>query len=143
MGALPPPPWPARSAPLWARAADRLRATLVRSVVAPTPDEAAAVRAGCTTRTSARIGVDPIAGGPSARAAALPGPADARRPPDDELYWPFGLAALHDEQLAEATAYAASGAVPYELFSAPLDTGDFELYVDLGWGFGAVEAARA
>jgi hypothetical protein len=52
-----------------------------------------------------------------------------------ELYWPFGLAALHDEQLASATAAATTGVVPFEAFSSAVELGDFEIFADYGWGF--------
>jgi hypothetical protein len=54
-----------------------------------------------------------------------------------ELYWPFGLAALHDEHLASSLRAASAGVVPWDAFSSPLETGDFEVYPDLGWGFEA------
>src|SRR3712207_4744990 len=55
--------------------------------------------------------------------------------PMTQVYWPHAMAAVHDRHLAHATGLVASGALPWELFASELETGDVDLYVDIGWGF--------
>jgi hypothetical protein len=67
--------------------------------------------------------------------------------PMQEVYWPFGLAALEDEHLAEAVDAVAMGLVPAEAFYSAVEAGDLEIYFDNGYGFGPdwrkrVEARR-
>jgi hypothetical protein len=59
--------------------------------------------------------------------------------PMTDVYWPFGLAALQDDQLAASAQAVAAGAVGWEAFSSELETGTFDVTADLGWGFLAPE----
>ncbi len=122
-------------APLWCAPRDRLRATIVRSVVAPTPDEAALFGAWLHDENFGSDRVEPIAGGPSAKALPWLDPRTLFDIPMTQLYWPFGLAALSDEHLARAAALAAGGLIDWKAFASELETGPFEIYSDLGWGF--------
>jgi hypothetical protein len=122
-------------APLWNAPRDRLRATIVRSVVAPTPDEAALFGAWLHDENFGSERVESIAGGPSARALPWLDPRTLYDIPMTQLYWPFGLAALSDEHLARAAALAAGGLIDWSAFASELETGPFEVYADLGWGF--------
>jgi hypothetical protein len=122
-------------APLWMTPRDRLRATIVRSVVAPTPDEAALFGAWLHDENFGSDRVEPIAGGLSAQALPWLDPRTLVEIPMTELYWPFGLAALSDEHLGRAAALAAGGLIDWKAFSSDLETGPFEIYADLGWGF--------
>ena len=122
-------------APLWCAPRDRLRATIVRSVVAPTPDEAALFGAWLHDENFGSDRVEPIAGGPSAKALPWLDPRTLVEIPMTQLYWPFGLAALSDEHLARAAALASGGLIDWRAFASELETGPFEIYSDLGWGF--------
>jgi hypothetical protein len=122
-------------APLWACPRERLRATIVRSVVAPMPDEAALFGAWLHDENFGSDRVETIGGGPTARALPYLDPKTLVELPMTQLYWPFGLAALHDEHLARAAALASTGVVDWTAFGSELETGRFELYADLGWGF--------
>jgi predicted HAD superfamily hydrolase len=115
---------------------DQLRAILVRSVAAPTADEAALFGAWLHDENFGSDRVEAILEAPSARSLAYVDPKQLAELPMAELYWPFGLAALQDEQLAAAAAAVASGAVTWEAFGSELETGPFEVFPDLGWGFG-------
>jgi FMN phosphatase YigB (HAD superfamily) len=121
--------------PLWMAPRERLRATIVRSVAAPTPDEAALFGAWLHDENFGSDRVDPIAGGPSAQALPWLDPESLLDIPMNQLYWPFGLAALSDEHLARATELVATGMIDWRAFASELETGRFEVYSDLGWGF--------
>jgi hypothetical protein len=126
---------PGGVAPLWEGARDRLLAMLVRAVVAPTRDEAALFGSWLHDENFGSARVDPIARGPAVRALPYLDPFGLVDIPMTELYWPFGLAALHDDQLASSVQAASAGVVAWDAFSSPLETGDFEVTPDLGWGF--------
>jgi FMN phosphatase YigB (HAD superfamily) len=121
--------------PLWDGARDRLLAMAARAVAAPTPGEAALFGGWMHDENFGSDRVESVVSGPAARALAYLEPAGLVDVPMTELYWPFGLAAMHDEHLAASVAAAAGGAVPWEAFSSKLETGPFEVYADLGWGF--------
>jgi FMN phosphatase YigB (HAD superfamily) len=127
-GALPPLPDGAR---------ERLLGMVLRSVVAPTGDEAALFSGWLHDENFGSRRIDPIAAGPALRALPYLEPFGLVDIPMTELYWPFGLAALHDEHLASSLRAASAGLVPWDAFSSALETGDFEVYPDLGWGFEA------
>ncbi|MFL5820536.1 MAG: hypothetical protein ACJ76S_07630 [Solirubrobacteraceae bacterium] len=116
-------------------ARDRLLAMVLRSVVAPTADEAALFTGWLHDENFGSRRVEPIAAGPALRALPYLEPFGLVDIPMTELYWPFGLAALHDEHLASSLRAASAGVVPWDAFSSPLETGDFAVYPDLGWGF--------
>jgi FMN phosphatase YigB (HAD superfamily) len=120
---------------LWQGTRDRLLAMIVRSVVAPTADEAALFGTWLHDENFGSDRTESIAAGPLARALPYMDPRTLVKLPMTRLYWPFGLAALHDEQLARAVSAASTGLVDWEAFSSELETGPFELYADLGWGF--------
>src|SRR4051812_36951355 len=62
-------------------------------------------------------------------------PETLLKTPMSELYWPFGLAALEDEHLAESLDAIVTGRVPAGAFYSKLETGDVEFYFDSGFGF--------
>jgi FMN phosphatase YigB (HAD superfamily) len=120
---------------LWQGTRDLLRAMIVRSVVAPTADEAALFGPWVHDENFGSERVEGIAAGPLAQAVPYLDPRTLVGIPMTRLYWPFGLAALHDEQLARSAAAASTGLLDWEAFASELETGPFELYADLGWGF--------
>jgi len=121
--------------PLGEAAAPLLRAQVARAVTAPTEAEARIFSRWLHDENFGSTSSEAIAGGDAVRALRH---LDARTLVDlpmQELYWPFGLAALHDEHLARAAELVATGAASWEAFGSRLETGDVELYVDDGWGF--------
>ncbi len=128
---------PGALGPLWDGGRDRLLAMVTRAVAAPTADEAALFGAWLHDENFGSSRVDPIGSGPTARAVPYLDPAGLVDIPMTEVYWPFGLAALHDEPLAASLRAATGGVVPWDAFSSPLETGDFVVRPDLGWGFEA------
>jgi hypothetical protein len=126
---------PGALAPLWQGARPRLLAGVLRAVVAPTPDEAALFSGWLHDENFGSDDVESMTAGPAARALRYADPRQLVDIPMTEIYWPFGLAALHDEALAHAVAAAGGGVVPWEVFSAEQEAGPFDVYPDLGWGF--------
>jgi FMN phosphatase YigB (HAD superfamily) len=122
-------------APLHDGGEDALRAILVRAVAGPTLEEAALFGRWLHDENFGSQAVEEIVAGPSARAVRYLDPQALFEIPMSELYWPFALAALHDENLALATEAAASGALPWEAFRSTPETGAFEIYGDFGWGY--------
>lgn len=136
--------FPGSLAPLGEGARDRLLGMVARAVAAPTPDEAALFGAWLHDENFGSDVVESIAAAPAARSLRYLEPRELVRIPMTELYWPFGLAALHDDHLADAVAAVSGGEVTWEAFSSELETGPFEIYADLGWGFeGPPKAALA
>ena len=121
--------------PLWAGGQDLLRAILLRLVAAPSIEEAGTFGRWLHDENFGSEGVESIVARPAARALSYLDPRALVEIPMTELYWPFGLAALHDAHLAHATQAASTGLLPYEAFSSSLDLGDFEIFPDVGWGF--------
>ena len=121
--------------PLWDGGRERLLAMVARAVAAPTADEAALFGGWMHDENFGSDRVESVVAGPAARALAYLEPRGLVDIPMTELYWPFGLAAMHDEHLAASVAAATGGVVPWEAFSSKLETGPFEVYADLGWGF--------
>ncbi|MDQ6750001.1 MAG: hypothetical protein M3Z33_04525, partial [Actinomycetota bacterium] len=122
--------------PLHDTARDQLRSILFRAVAAPTPDEAAIFAGWLHDENFGSEGVESVVAGSTAKAVRHVDPRTLVDIPMTELYWPYGLAALHDEPLAASVEAASSGLVPWEAFASELETGDFEVYPDIGWGFG-------
>ena len=139
-----------RSAPSLAdrEARPLLLASLARALVSPTAEEAAAFGRWIHDENFGSEAVETIAGGAgAARALRYMGPEELIALPMSELYWPFGLATMADERLAGAAEAVAMERLPADAFSSVVETGDFEVYYDNGFGFGeswkkAVESRR-
>lgn len=54
--------------------------------------------------------------------------------PMSDVYWPFGLAALHDEHLARPHRPGGTGQASWGTFSSLVETGNVEVHVDIGCG---------
>jgi len=121
--------------PLHEYGQDRLRSILVRSLTAPTVDEAGLFAGWLHDENFGSAGLEPLVAPTSARAARYLEPRALLETPMTEIYWPFGLAALYDEHLAKAVEASTAGVVPWEEFSSELETGPVEIYCDRGWGF--------
>jgi FMN phosphatase YigB (HAD superfamily) len=122
-------------APLHDYGQDRLRSILVRAMTAPTVDEAALFAGWLHDENFGSAGLDPLVSPASAKAARYLEPRTLLKAAMTDIYWPFGLAALHDEHLSRAVEAVSTGLVPWEGFSSPLETGPVRIYCDRGWGF--------
>ncbi|MDQ4041964.1 MAG: HAD family hydrolase, partial [Actinomycetota bacterium] len=113
----------------------RLLASVARAVTAPTPEEVPLFARWLHDENFGSERIESIAAGPSVKALGHMDPRALMKVPMTELYWPFGLAGMHDEHLAGALATAAAGTLPWETFSSSLEIGSFEIEGDFGWGF--------
>jgi FMN phosphatase YigB (HAD superfamily) len=133
-------PWGLR--PL-AEAGSLLLPVLARAVTAPTKEEATAFGGWMHDEGFGSADVDRIVTRDSAAAIPYVDPhALTWDLPFQEVYWPYALAALHDEPLAEATALLHAHHGSSDVFAAPLETGPVEFFSDVGWGFNASGMSR-
>lgn len=107
------------------RAKDELRPMLLRSVLAPTSEEATVFGAWQHDENRGTDKTDPIVDPADLDRVRHMGADQARRLPMQELYWPFGLAARVDEHWAQLMTAAAAGHIDWGALSSPLDTGEF------------------
>jgi FMN phosphatase YigB (HAD superfamily) len=116
---------------------EQLLAQVARGLAAPTEQEAALFGAWIHDENFGSHASDLLVGGPhTARAFRHMEPGDIVATPMSEVYWPFGLAALEDEHLAAAAEATSMGRMAPEAFYSVVETGDFEVYYDEGFGFG-------
>ena len=115
----------------------QLLAQVARATVAPTAAEAHAFGRWVHDENFGSAGFEPIVGGGHVRRALRHmDPETLMELPMSEIYWPFGLAALEDEHLAQAAEAVAMGLVSADAFYSSLEAGDLEVYFDNGYGFG-------
>src|SRR4051794_5292569 len=116
---------------------EQLLAQVTRALVAPTEQEATVFGAWIHDENFGSRGSDLLVGGPdTARAFRHMEPRDLVATPMAELYWPFGLAALEDQHLAESVEAMTTGRLAPEAFYSLVEAGDFDVYYDNGFGFG-------
>ena len=110
-----------------------LRTTLLRFVVEPTTDEASMFGSWLHDENWGSDASEAVLSAALAESLAYMTPGQLLDLPMDRLYWPFGLAALHNPPLARATAAVAFGELPADLFTSGQDT-HVTLYIDYGAG---------
>ena len=121
--------------PLYEYGQDRLRSIIVRAFTAPTADEAALFAGWLHDENFGSLALEPLVAPTSLRAVGYLLPEVLMESSMADIYWPFGLAALHDETLMRSVEAMNAGVVSGDAFSSPLESGDIELYCDRGWGF--------
>ncbi len=110
-----------------------LRAMLLRFVVEPTPDEASMFGSWLHDENWGSDASEAVLSAALAESLAYMTPRQLLDLPMDRLYWPFGLAALHNPPLARAAAAVAFGELPADLFTSGHDS-HVTLYIDYGAG---------
>jgi FMN phosphatase YigB (HAD superfamily) len=115
------------------RARPLLRRMLLRFVVDPTVEEARTFGGWAHDENWGSDEAEAVLRDEVAERLGYMTPVQLLELPMDRLYWPFGLAALHNPPLARAAAAVAFGELPAELFTAGTDT-HATLYVDYGAG---------
>jgi len=115
------------------RAGPLLRTTLLRFVVEPTIEEATLFGSWLHDENWGSDASESVFSGAVAGRLEYMSPLQLLELPMNRLYWPFGLAALHNPPLARATAAVAFGELPADVFTGGEDTHG-TIYVDLGAG---------
>jgi hypothetical protein len=115
------------------RARPLLRTALLRFVVEPTVEEARVFGSWLHDENWGSDESETVLGGALAGRLEYMSPLQLLELPMNRLYWPFGLAALHNPPLARAAAAVAFGDLPADVFTSGDDT-HATLYVDLGAG---------
>lgn len=115
------------------RARPLLRTTLLRFVVEPTTEEAAMFGSWLHDENWGSYAAEPVLSEARAEILEYMTPRQLLDLPMSRIYWPFGLAALHNPPLARAAAAVAFGEMPAELFTSGHHT-HATLYVDYGVG---------
>lgn len=127
---------PQRLTPLSDATEPVLRAILARAVAEPTFEEASALGRWMHDENFGSNASESLLTSWAANAVRYLDPVTLLALPMTELYWPFGLAAVHDEHLAAALASIATGRLEPEVVSSTVELGDFEIYFDNGFGYG-------
>jgi hypothetical protein len=126
---------PGRLPSLAAGPQELLLGSLVRSAVSPTAEEARVFGTWVHDENFGSTGYDRIVGSSISRAVRHLDPVGLTELPMSELYWPYGLAELHDEHLATAATLVATGKHPWQVFASSVEVGDVEVFLDSGYGF--------
>lgn len=122
-------------APLHQKAAPRLLAIAARALSAPTLEEAECFGSWLHEDNFGSEDRAPIASAPSAQVLSHMDPKGLIKLSSSDLYWPFGLAAIHDADLERALTLVSMGLIGWDAFSSDSDAGSFEILPDLGKGF--------
>ncbi len=115
----------------WAR--PLLRTILLRFVVEPTLEEATLFGSWLHDENWGSETAETVLDGAVAGRLDYMSPLQLLELPMNRLYWPFGLAALHNPPLARAAAAVAFGDLPVDVFTSGEDTHG-TVYVDFGAG---------
>ncbi|HZP25597.1 MAG TPA: HAD family hydrolase, partial [Dehalococcoidia bacterium] len=125
--------FPAAFAPLDYHARALLLSILARAVIRPTLPEARMFAAWSHDENFGSDSAEHIAPAELVPALKYMTPVQFLRLPMQKIYWPFGLATLHDEALAEEAAAIAEKTPPEQLL--PTQSEAVALAVDTGSGF--------
>jgi len=116
---------------------EQLLGQVARALTAPTRQEATVFGAWIHDENFGSRGSELLVGDAHiARAFRHMAPDDIVATPMSEVYWPFGLAALEDEHLAATAEATSMGRMAPEAFYSVVESGDFGVYYDEGYGFG-------
>lgn len=118
---------------LQAPARTMLLSILSRAVIRPTQAEARMFSTWSHDENFGSADSEHIASGELVPALKYMTPVQFLRLPMQKIYWPFGLAVLHDETLAEQAANIAERTTPEELHSSQPEA--VAMAVDTGRGF--------
>jgi FMN phosphatase YigB (HAD superfamily) len=127
---------PASQRMLDAGGRDLLLRIVLRFVVAPTAEEANLFGTWFHDENYGSGSNEPVVMDDLARALRYMTPAQFLELPMTRVYWPFGLAAVHNPPLASAAAAIAAGVLEPQALEGG-DRGEASVAVDLGAGFPA------
>jgi FMN phosphatase YigB (HAD superfamily) len=119
-----------------------LRATLERSVVSPTADEARTFSQWEHDSNFGSGDVEKLFDERSALLMRYGDPGTVSRMGMSEIYWPSGAAALFNPAFGPALAAVEDGLIEAEVLGGPAPTGNVDLFWDTGRGFTADQRAE-
>ena len=125
---------PAEQHVLDQRAAPMLLQMLLRFVTAPTVDEATLFGSWLHDENYGSPSAESVITGAEAHHIRYMTPEQFLALPMTRMYWPFGMAALHNPPLALAASAIAMGVLPAEAFTAP-EPLPVRIFLDAGAGF--------
>ncbi|HEX2191660.1 MAG TPA: HAD hydrolase-like protein [Acidimicrobiales bacterium] len=117
----------------------QLTRTVTRFVVSPTTEEVALFADWLHDQNYGSEAIDPVVRDTFVPMLQYLTPRQLLELPMAKVYWPFGMAAMHNPQLALGTGAVLSGTLPAEAFEAGQPC-TVRVFVDSGGGFG--EAVR-
>ena len=116
------------------RAAPMLLQSLLRFVTAPTAEEASIFGSWLHDENYGSPSAESVITGAEAHHIRYMTPEQFLDVPMTRLYWPFGVAALHNPPLALAASAIAMGTLPPEAFT-PSEPLGVRIFIDAGAGF--------
>jgi hypothetical protein len=116
------------------RARPMLAKSVTRFVVSPTTDEVALFAHWVHDRNFGSEGTDSVVRHSMVPALQYLTPRQLLEIPMTRIYWPFGMAAMHNRQLALGTGAVLNGSLPAEAFEAS-EPCHVRVFVDAGGGF--------
>jgi FMN phosphatase YigB (HAD superfamily) len=125
---------PAEQHVLDERAAPLLRQALLRFITAPTTEEATIFGSWLHDENYGSQTAERVISGAEAHHIRYMTPRQFLELPMTRMYWPFGMAALHNPPLAMAASAIAMGVLPAEAFT-PSDPLPVRIFLDAGAGF--------
>ena len=125
---------PAPARPLDRRARPQLAKAVIRFVVSPTTDEVALFGNWVHDRDFGSEGSDSVVRHSMVPAMQYLTPRQLLEIPMTRIYWPFGMAAMHNPQLALGTGAVLDGSLPADAFEASQPC-RVRVFVDSGGGF--------
>jgi FMN phosphatase YigB (HAD superfamily) len=116
------------------RATPMLLQMLLRFITAPTTDEAALFGPWLHDENYGSPSAESVITGAEAHHIRYMTPEQFLALPMTRMYWPFGMAALHNPPLAQAASAIAMGTLPPEAFTPP-EPLPVRIFLDAGAGF--------
>ena len=124
------------------RARPQLTKTVTRFVVSPTEEEVALFAGWLHDQNFGSEGVDTVVRDDMVPALQYLTPRQLLELPMAKVYWPFGMAAMHNPVLGQAAGAILDGTLPAEVFEASQPC-LVRVFVDLGGGFDEAVAKPA
>ena len=116
------------------RGSPMLLAALLRFILEPTEEEAVMFRAWLHEEDYGSPGAEPVITDDLAPTLSYMTPRQFLGLPMARVYWPFGLAALHNPPLATAARALAEGVLPAGALD-PAESTKADVYLDVGGGY--------
>lgn len=121
-------------------ASEAVAPLIIRSIVAPTSDEARLFGRWTHDENQGSDRAESILGVDWEEKVRHLSPAQLQQIPMDDLYWPYGLARAADPALGDLAAAASAGVIGWDATSSDLETGP--MTIEIVAGIGAEHSTR-